>query len=124
VLHGGLPLSLWDLGHYNGILIPELNVGFSNGIDDPMPDSSFDDTFFNGFFVSLGARVGAEIHLEFLDIPQATLQLTVNAGLSIERRSAEDDFRVGGDETTLRIATNVLSLDDLLSSGLQIYFYF
>jgi len=124
VLHGGLPISAWDVGHYNAVIVPELNVGFSNGIIDTNPAIASDDVFFNGLLVHVGVRAGAEFHLEFLDMPQATLQLTLGVGLSLERRMTESDAQAGFDTTTLRIATNLNSLSDLAASGLQAFFYF
>jgi hypothetical protein len=73
--------------------------------------------------LGLGARAGAEWHLEFLDVPQATLQITVGFGLAYESRSGETDAGAGASYHGFRINTDAVDLSKLLASGLQIFLY-
>lgn len=125
VLHGGVPISIWDVGHYNGLVMPELNFGFSSGLDEGASvDSALDDTIFSGLLFNLGLRAGAEIHLEAIDIPQATLQLTFGVGINFEIRGDEDDSgNFGTDTGRFVLKTSALDFTDLLASGVQIFFY-
>lgn len=122
--YAGVPLSVWDVGHYNGIIVPNLSGGFSSGIIDADPSVQSDDLFFSGYMFRLGVRAGAEIHLEFLDIPQATMQLTVGAGLSFEGRSSENDNEVGMNSARLVLSTSRLTLADFFSDAVKLFFYF
>jgi hypothetical protein len=70
----------------------------------------------------LGARAGAEWHLEFLDVPQATLQVTIGLGLTYESRNVE----TAGAGTTVgkfAFSTDAIDLSKLLKSGVQIFLY-
>jgi hypothetical protein len=123
LLHGGLPISMYHGGHYNLLIIPELNIGFSSGIDDADASTTTDDILLSGFMLEIGARAGAEWHLEVLDIPQATLQVTVGLGLGYEHRNVENDAGAGRSFGTFGISTIGADLGDLLSSSVQVMLY-
>lgn len=130
VAHGGVPISVYHGGHYNALIIPELTLGLANGIDDTNPSTTTDDVLLHGFLFGLGVRAGAEWHLNFLDIPQASLQITLRAGLDFESRNTEHDSSApaglggaGQTRTSLAFATNALDMSKLLGSGIQLFLY-
>jgi hypothetical protein len=123
-LHVGLPISAWDTAHYNAILIPEINFGFATGENGGMGPGSADDVALSGLLFQVGFRAGAEFHLEVLDVPQATLQLTIGIGLALEMRDAENDPGTAGESlSSLELGTNLVSLGEALRSGIQVFFY-
>jgi hypothetical protein len=72
----------------------------------------------------LGLRAGAEIHLEFLDIPQSSIQITFGLAINLETRSDENDPGTAGATTgEFSLHTSVLDLDSL-AEGVQVFFYF
>src|SRR4029078_2644014 len=52
----------------------------------------------SGFLIELGAKVGAEIHFGFIDLPQLSLQGTL--GLMIRHESRSADVPMGANMTT------------------------
>jgi hypothetical protein len=123
-LHLGMPISVWDTAHYNAVLIPELNFGFATGEDGRMLAGTADDLSLSGLLFQVGLRAGAEFHLEFLDLPQSTVQLTIGLGLALESRDVEDAAGTTGESlTSLELGTNLVSLGSALRSGIQVFFY-
>ena len=123
-LHVGLPISVWDTAHYNAVLIPEVNFGFATGEDGALMASTTDDVSYSGLLFQVGFRAGAEFHLEFLDLPQSTLQLTIGLGLALETRDLENSTATNGDSlSSLALGTNLVSLGSALRSGIQVFFY-
>jgi hypothetical protein len=123
-LHLGMPISAWDTAHYNAILIPELNFGFATGENGGVGPGSADDVALSGLLFGVGFRAGAEFHLEVLDLPQSTIQLTIGIGLAFEMRDAENDPGTMGESlNTLELGTNLVSLGEALRSGIQVFFY-
>ncbi len=90
-LHGAVPLALAHSGHFVFEVVPELNFGFSTGtVYSPLPPGgAATDVDVGGLLFQLGARVGAEIHFGFIDIPQLALQGTIGLHLTYESRSAD-----------------------------------
>ena len=75
--------------------------------------------------MNLGLRAGAEMHLEALDLPQASVQLTVGLGLNLEIRGNEDNSgNFGSDTGEFRLTTTALNIESLLATGIQLFFYF
>jgi len=123
--HVGLPISVWHTAHYNGLLVPEVNFAFATGDDEAGTPETDDDESLSGLLFQVGIRAGAEFHLEFLEIPQASLQLTVGLGFVLETRNAEDAFGSTGDgKSELSLRTNLMSIGDAVASGVQAFFYF
>ncbi|HET8937794.1 MAG TPA: hypothetical protein VFN67_30325 [Polyangiales bacterium] len=119
-LHAALPLVFATSQHFAFEVIPELNFGFVTGGQDlPM-----DELKLSGVLLQLGARVGAEIHFGFIDIPQLALQATVGLHLSYEGRSAE----VGNVSTStgaLRFGTTLQNTPwDIFKGGVSAIYYF
>jgi hypothetical protein len=78
ILHAGVPLSLASGQHFSFQIVPELNVGFASQTIEPLPGSMEPFDIENkGFHFDIGARVGAEIHFGFIDVPQLSLQGSV-----------------------------------------------
>ncbi len=124
-LHLGLPISAWSTGHYNALLIPELGFGFATGSNDGMVAGTADDISVSGLLFQVGLRAGAEFHLEVLDVPQATLQLTIGLGLALEMRDIEDAAGTFGvSRNAVHLRTNLRNLGSALASGIQAFFYF
>jgi hypothetical protein len=122
-LHLGLPISPWATGHYNAVLIPEINFGFATGSEDGGPGTA-DDVSLTGLLFQVGLRAGAEFHLEVLDVPQATIQLTIGLGLAVEVRDLETgNGATGRSITALHLRTNLRDLGSALASGIQVFFY-
>lgn len=123
-LHIGLPISAWDTAHYNAVLIPEINFGFATGEDGGASSGTADDLSLSGLLFQVGFRAGAEFHLEVLDLPQSTIQLTIGVGLAFEMRDMEDNAGANGESlSSLELGTNLVSLGSALRSGIQVFFY-
>jgi hypothetical protein len=124
-LHLGLPISAWSTGHYNALVIPELGFGFATGSNDGTMAGTADDISVSGLLFQVGIRAGAEFHLEVLDVPQATLQLTIGLGLALEMRDIEDGLGTSGiSRNAVHLRTNLRDLGSALASGIQAFFYF
>jgi hypothetical protein len=89
ILHGGVPLSLASAGHFSFQVVPELNVGFASGSDDPDDDGPADEISRSGFHLDVGARAGAEIHFGFINVPQLSLQGSVGLRVNVDSVSTE-----------------------------------
>ena len=50
------PLALASAGHFSFQIVPELNVGFAGGSDDPDDDGPMDEISRSGFHLDVGAR--------------------------------------------------------------------
>jgi hypothetical protein len=94
-LHGGVPLALAHSGNFVFEVVPQLNIGFATGSFDPPGMGAKTDV--SGFLLELGAKVGAEIHFGFIDLPQLALQGTL--GLMIRHESRSADVPAGGGGT-------------------------
>ena len=107
------------------MLIPEINFAFATGTDDgALVDEVDDDVSLSGMLFQVGFRAGAEFHLEFLDVPQSTVQITVGLGLALELRGREDEDGSGTvDESTLNLKTHLRSIGEAVASGIQVFFY-
>ena len=122
-LHGGVPLVLAASQHFVFEVIPELNFGFATGgIDDESMANNDIDT--SGILFEIGARVGAEIHFGFIDIPELALQGTVGLHLRYEGRGVS----VGDTDTSLssfRFGTNVQGEPwDIFTGAIAAIYYF
>ncbi len=78
-VHGGVPLVFGHQKHFTFLVIPELNVGFTNQSNETGTGIATVKTTLSGFRLDLGARVGAEIQFGFIGVPQLSLQATVGA---------------------------------------------
>jgi hypothetical protein len=92
ILHGGVPLSLADSGHFSFQIIPEMNIGFAGtGDSNPLPNV---EATTSGFLFNIGARAGGEIQFGFMGIPQ--LSLTGSVGLFLTHTSAGTELNQDG----------------------------
>jgi hypothetical protein len=104
ILHAGVPISLADSGHFSFQIVPEANVGFGSSTIDG--GDAGEDTDLSGFHLDVGARVGAEVHFGFIDIPQLSLQGSIGARFAYDKVGGE----VGdssGNRSTHSFGTNV-----------------
>jgi hypothetical protein len=101
VLHGGVPISLGDVGNFAFRVIPEINLGIGMGsIKGAMGAPNTD---LSGFLLEGGARAGAEIFFGFIGIPQLSLEGTVGLFFS----SSSGKTTLSGNST--RFSSFVLS---------------
>jgi hypothetical protein len=98
----GVPFALLDVGHFVFELTPEAGFGFSSNTFDEMEDVDVDTTHFD-----VGARVGAEIHFGFIDIPQLSLQAGIGLRFSHDSGTAEIDNDEVASYSISRFATTV-----------------
>jgi hypothetical protein len=126
-LYAGLPLSLYDAGHFNALVIPELNLGFANGMEEEGVSASGLKEFPRGFTFGAGARIGAEIHLDVIGIPQVAVQLTFGFSLKYTSRTLETESTSGAvsgrNAGSVSIASDATSPKDWLAAGLQLVWY-
>jgi hypothetical protein len=95
-----VPLSLYDVSHFNFLLIPEIDFGYSR-----MSFEAFDvstsgsplDLSLSGLVFGAGARLGAAVSFGFVDVPQLWLQAAWGLHFESQRRSGEI-----GDASTTR----------------------
>ena len=87
-LHGGVPLALAHSGHFVFEIVPLLNFVIASGSfeDTPMGGMTTSQDI-SGMLIEVGARVGAEIHFGFIDLPSLSLQGTVGLTMRHESRS-------------------------------------
>ncbi len=80
--HVGAPISIFDGAHYNFLVIPELNLGYSTGRTKDDPNFPTDQGFKQAAW-AFGAAVkaGAEVQFGFIGIPQLSLQGSIGLGL-------------------------------------------
>lgn len=127
LLHAGVPLSLASAGHFSFQVVPELNVGYATQTEE-IPGGGEDRRTGIGF--DIGARVGAEVHFGFIDIPQLSLQ----AGVGLVYRTftiKEERERPGAATTSTEVSGNVLNTtvngepwDIFGGSTLRVLYYF
>lgn len=99
MIHAGVPLALHAEKHWVFQVIPELNIGFSNGkMVDPAkgqyvpPNATptyMNDVKFSGLRFDVGARAGAELHFGFIGVPNLSLQATVGLYLRYDSYKAK-----------------------------------
>lgn len=95
-----VPLSVFDVSHFNFMMIPELDVGYSS-----ITYKAFDvstageplDLALSGLLVGAGFRAGAELSFGFFDVPQLSLQGAF--GIRYEHRRRQG--KIGDAEMTL-----------------------
>jgi hypothetical protein len=75
VIHGGVPISLGDIGNFSFRVIPEINLGIGMGTVKGAMGAA--NTDLSGFLLEGGARAGGEIFFGFIGIPQLSLEGTV-----------------------------------------------
>ncbi|HEY3500380.1 MAG TPA: hypothetical protein VGK73_37065, partial [Polyangiaceae bacterium] len=95
-IHGGVPLALASAGHFTFEVVPELNVGFGSFSTDPNGEDE-GDVSMSGFHLDVGARVGAEIHFGFIQLPQLALQGSVGLQLAIDNGKTTNSTPVDPD---------------------------
>lgn len=124
-LHAGLPFVLARSGHFSFELVPQLNVGVASGsYQSTAPGAP--EFGVSGFLLELGAKVGAELHFGFIDIPQLSLQGTLGLMLRHEARSVDQSGVAGSvDQHETSLATFVDQPPWALFTGAltAIYYY-
>lgn len=96
--HGGVPLVFAHQKHFKFLLIPELNVGFTNQSNETGTGPATVKTTLSGFRLDLGARIGGEIHFGFIGVPQLSLQATV--GAFVKREAWKTTSEVAGNSSS------------------------
>jgi hypothetical protein len=87
VAHLALPISMYSVSHFNLLLLPELDIGYSSASYDSFEVSTSGealDLSLKGLLVGAAARVGTELSFGFLDLPGLALQASF--GLRVEYR--------------------------------------
>ncbi len=118
MVHGGVPIALASSGHFTFEVVPEANFGYAAASVDGA------DVDLSGLHLDIGARVGAEIHFGFIDIPELSLQGSVGAALQLDNVSADSPAGEASD-STLTIGTT-LGNDpwDIFTSSISALYYF
>ncbi len=94
----GIPLSVFSSTHYNFMLIPELDVGYSSSTLKDFELSTTGEALdlqLSGFVFGIGGRVGAELSFGFIDVPQLSIQSAWGVRFESRRRLG----RIGDAET-------------------------
>lgn len=108
-IHGGVPIVFAHQKHFKFLLVPELNVGFTNSSLEPNPATK---VTLSGFRLDVGARIGGEIHFGFIGVPQLALQATVGAFVKREAWKGETEVNgvtSSGSAGTTALGTSVQS---------------
>jgi hypothetical protein len=93
-LHAGVPLALAHAGNFVFEAVPQMNLGFAWGSFNPAGAPG--EINVKGFLIEAGAKVGAEIHFGFIELPQLSLQGTLGLMIRHESRSATTPAVGGG----------------------------
>ncbi len=117
-VHAGLPVVFMHEQHYKFLLIPEATLGISDG--------SSGDVLLKGMMFEIGARLGAEIHFGFIDVPQLSLQGTIGAHLSYESTVLDVDPDLPTtDSSALTFGTSVQAEPwDIFVGAITAIYYF
>jgi hypothetical protein len=94
----GVPLSVFSSTHYNFMLIPELDVGYTSSTLEDFELSTTGEALdlqLSGFVFGVGGRVGAELSFGFIDVPQLSIQSAWGLRFESRRRAG----RIGDAET-------------------------
>jgi hypothetical protein len=125
--HLSLPISMYSIGHFNLLLLPELDIGYSSASYSAFEVSTSGeelDLSLKGLLVGAGARIGAELSFGFLEIPQLALQTSF--GLRVEYRRHKGS--IGDAEMVLSdTAFGTSWYDDpweLLAGNIAMMYYF
>lgn len=122
ILHGGVPLSLADSGHFSFQIIPEANVGYGTwSLNQGAVDQSG-----KGFHIDIGARAGAEIHFGFIDVPQLSLQGSIGVAFAYDSVHSEDNAaNTDADHAQTSFATSVQDNPwNIFTSNVAALYYF
>ena len=92
--HLALPLAIAHWKHFAFIAQPEIELGFSGGSVPGAASGNGDDDLINGFLFRVGGKLGGEIHMGFIGIPQLSLQAGI--GLHLQYSSAGNDVCTDG----------------------------
>jgi hypothetical protein len=125
LIHGGVPLSLADDGHFSFQIIPELNLGLGSYKEEqPGQPGNLEGS---GFHIDIGARAGAEIHFGFIGVPKLSLQGNVGLYLAVDNTSIEDTGIAGSEakSSSMSIGTTVLDNPwNIFMSNVAALYYF
>ena len=94
-LHGGVPIALAYSNHFVFEVVPVLNFGIASGSIETTAGMTSTTIDLSGMLIEIGAKVGAEIHFGFIDLPDLSLQGTVGLTLRHESRSVEAPAGMG-----------------------------
>ncbi len=130
--HVGVPISIYDDKHYNFLIIPEANLGYSTGRTKDNPNLGGDQGIEqSAWLVGVGAKIGAEVQFGFIDIPMLSLQGTIGAQLNYRWAETESVETAGGNRVVTRakwsLQGETLSYDDpwdLFTSSIAALYYF
>ncbi len=103
-VHAGVPIALAYSDHFAFEFVPAVDVGISMGtILGALPENDWDVSTMQ---LQAGARIGAEIHFGFLDVPQLALQTSVGLNVAYRSKSAEQATGFSQSGTDLSIGTS------------------
>lgn len=95
--HGAAPISIFSGAHYNFVVIPELNLGYSTGRTKDNEGVTGDQGFKQAAWMfGGGVKAGAEVQFGFIGIPHLSLQGSV--GLEANYRTAMIETFENGEE--------------------------
>lgn len=123
-LHAGAPISLHEGSHYTFLVVPEMTFAVSDG--EVLGDTSVDDVVHRGYLFRGGARIGAEIHFGFIDVPELSLQTTVGIHYQYEKtRQNQQSDPTSLTRSAAHFGTTLeKSPFEILSSSLMLVYYF
>lgn len=122
----GLPLSVFDVSHFNFMIIPELDLGYSSIRYEAFEVSTAGeplDLRLDGLLIGAGLRAGAEVSLGFFDVPQLSVQAAF--GLRFEHRRRNG--RIG--DATMTLVENEIGTSsygapwDVFAGSLAVLYY-
>ncbi len=125
--HLAAPISVYSRSHFNVLLIPELQVGYTSGSIEDFEQSTTGEALdlnFSGLMVGFGGRVGLETSFGFIELPELSLQ--VSWGLRFETRRHKG--KIGDAEmkvTDNRFGTSWYDEPwDALAGAVGVFYYF
>lgn len=125
-VHVGLPVALAQSGHFTALLIPEIDFAYGGGtvLDAATPEL---DMAFSGIQLAVTARLGAEVHFGFWDIPQLSVQATVGLGIGFNSQTMKNDADIiGGIRTNVEASDFSIftTANDIFNGTIRANYYF
>ncbi|HMI93539.1 MAG TPA: hypothetical protein VK509_19335 [Polyangiales bacterium] len=123
-LHGGVPLALAHSGHFVFEIVPLINFGIASGSFETTAGGMTATQDISGLLLEVGARVGAEIHFGFIDLPSLSLQGTVGLSVRHENRSTTPPGGMEASAGSTVLATSVGDEPwDIFTGGITAIYY-
>ena len=87
-----VPLSVYSYSHFNFIVMPEIDVGYSNASQEAYElsvDGQPLDLGLSGFGLGLGVKIGGELSFGFIDVPGLALEAAWGVRFESARRRGD-----------------------------------